>query len=285
MSAYMREAYESQAIEMSATEIRWPVTYFVYNVPNEFEALKHAFFNLPQTKSTLPLDRLRVGSRIGLTTWAIEAEYNSKRAEAINKDATEGSSVPGLEAEEVDYQVTGENRNIKQSLEWWGYGTFFKPAPDEKGAIGRDKSSVKGVDVPFPVVQFTVRRQWQRQNITLEMRDTWERTVGKVNDDTYRGYDKGEVRLEGVSLSLKGLPTQLIPVTFTFAVRFNEASVEFDSGIVDDPITVPDIEGWHVLDQRFTEQEDTDANAMVRRIAYVYKHRVLDYADFSLLGV
>lgn len=285
MTAYMRESYESQPIEMSATEVRWPVTHLVYNVPDEFEALKYAFFHLDQTKNTLPLDRLRVGSRVGLTTWAIEAEYNSKRAEAINKDATEGSSVPGIEAEEVDYQLSGENRNIKQSLETTGHGTFFKPAPDEGGAIGRDKSSVKGVDVPFPVVQFTVRRQWQRQDITLLMRDTWERTVGKVNDDTYRGYERGEVRLEGVSLSLKGLPTQLIPVTFTFAVRFNEADVEFDSGIVDDPIVVGDVEGWHVLDQRFEEKEDTDANAMIRRLTYVYKHRVLDYADFSALGV
>ncbi len=285
MAAYMREAYESQAISMSATDITWPVTYLVYNVPNEFEALKFAFFTLPGTKSTLALDTLRIGSRVGLTTWAVEATYSSKRAEPLNKDAVEGSSIPGLEAEEVDYQVSGENRNIKLSLETWRYGTVARPAPDEGGAIGRDKSSVKGVEVPFPVVQFTVRRQWQRQDITLEMRDTWERTVGKVNDDTYRGYERGEVRFEGTHLSLKGSPSQLIPVAFTFAVRFNDPGIEFDSGTEDDPIIVPDIEGWHVLDQRFEEDKDDAANAMIRRLSFVYKHRVLKYADFSTLGV
>jgi len=280
---YLREAYESQPISISRTEVDWPVTFNVYNVPNEYEALKFAFFTAPQFKGgNIPLDTMTVGSRLGLTTWAIDAKYNSKRAEPLNKDAVEGSAVPGLEAEEVDYDLSGENRNIKQSLETWSYANpLGDPAPDEGGAIGRDQKSVKGVDIPFPVVTFGVRRQWQRQHITLTMRGVWERMYGKVNNATFRGYARGEVRFDGAQCSLKGSPTQLIPVTFKFAARFNAASVPF----LEAGFTVANLEGWHVLDQRFTEKEDTGASAMVRRLTHAYKHRVLEYADFSTLGV
>jgi hypothetical protein len=276
-------SYEGQALEMSPTEVTWPQTWVGTGFSGELELLRHAFFNLPPNLGPAMLAKIRIGSRLGLTAWNVEATYSTKRKDPINKDAVEGESDPVADDEEIDYGIGTESRNIKKSLATVGYPAFFGPEPDEGGLIGVDKDGVQGVDINYGLVSFAITKQFQRQDITPELREAWEELSDPqhINDDTFRGYAAGEVRFDGISnCKVSGGPTHLIPVTFAFSRRKNLTDVDMGNSIV-----IPEVKGWQVIDPRFKEKEDTANDKMMRETLRVYVHDVLPEGDFSRLGI
>ena len=277
-------SYEGQALEMSPTEVTWPQTWIASGFADELAVLRHAFYNVPPNLGPAMLAKLRVGSRLGTNTWSIEASYSTKRKDALNKDAVEGGAYdPVPDDEEIDYGIGSETRNIKKSLATVGYPAFFGPEPDEGGLIGVDKDGVQGVDIPYGLVSFSITKQFQRQDITPELREAWEELSDPqhINDNTFRGYAAGEVRFDGISnCKVSGGPTHLIPVTFAFSRRKNLTDVDMGNSIV-----IPEVKGWQVIDPRFEEKEDVANDKMMRKTLRVYVHDVLPEGDFSRLGI
>lgn len=280
-------SYEGQSLEMSPTEVTWPQTWIASGFDDELAVLRHAFYAVPPNLGPAMLAKLRIGTRLGTRSWSVEASYSTKRKDAINKDATEGGAYdPVPDDEVIRYGIGSEARNIKQSLSTQRFPTseMLNPAPDEGGLIGVDKDGVHGVDINYGLVTFSVTKQFQRQDITLELREAWEELSDPqhVNNATFRSYPAGEVRFDGVSeCTIEGGPTHLIPVTFNFSRRRNQ--IDYDMQW--QAIVIPLVKGWQVIDPRYKTDVDEANSKMKRELQYVYVHDVLPAGDFARLGI
>lgn len=279
----LKESWGSQGLETTPDEQKADPTWVVSGVDDDVQAGQYAFFHLPQNFGPAKLARMRVGTRLGSRTWAIETHYTTKRKEAINKDAVEGNSDPVTDGEVIRYGIGSEVRNIKKSLATTGYPDFFGDPPDEGGLIGVDSDGVHGVDINYGLVSFSVTKQFQNQDLTAELREAWEELSDPqhINDDTFRSYPAGEVRFDGVSdCTIEGSPTHLIPITFNFSRRRNQIDVDMGQAIV-----IPLVKGWQVIDPRYKTDVDEANSKMKRELQYVYVHDVLPSGDFSRLGI
>lgn len=281
-----KEAWQGQPLEGSPNEVTWSQTWTASGFDDELAVFRHAFFHLPPNLGPAMLAKIRVGTRLGTRTWSVEASYSTKRKDAINKDAAQGDSDPIPDDEVIRYGIGSEARNIKQSLSTQRFPAppLLNPAPDEGGLIGVDSDGVHGVDVNYGLVSFSVTKQFQRQDITLELRQAWEELSDPqhVNNATFRSYPAGEVRFDGVSdCTIEGGPTHLIPVTFNFSRRRNQ--VDYDMQW--QAIVIPVVKGWQVIDPRYEDKGNTTTSTMRRELKYVYVHDVLPEGDFSRLGI
>lgn len=281
-----KQAWEGQPLEASPTEVTWSQTWTASGFDDELSVFRYAFFHLSPNLGPAMLAKIRVGTRLGTRTWSVEATYSTKRKDAINKDAAEGDEDPIPDDEVIRYGIGSEARNIKQSLSTQRFPgpAQLNPAPDEGGLIGVDSDGVHGVDINYGLVSFSVTKQFQRQDITQELREAWEELSDPqhVNNATFRTYPAGEVRFDGVSdCTIEGGPTHLIPVTFNFSRRRNQ--VDYDMQW--QAIVIPLVKGWQVIDPRYKTIDDTVNNKVKRELQYVYVHDVLPAGDFSRLGI
>lgn len=282
----LKESWGSQGLETTPDEQKADPTWVVSGVDDDVQAGQYAFFHLPQDFGPAKLARMRVGTRLGSRTWAIETHYTTKRKEAINKDAVEGNSDPLPDGEVIRYGIGSEARNIKQSLATLRYPTSeqLNPAPDEGGLIGVDSDGVHGVDINYGLVSFSVTKQFQRQDLTNTLRSAWEELSDPqhINNATFKGYSAGEVRFDGVSdCTIEGSPTHLIPVTFNFSRRRNQVNYDMQW----QAIVIPLVKGWQVIDPRYKTDVDEANSKMKRELQCVYVHDVLPAGDFSRLGI
>jgi hypothetical protein len=274
-------AFDVAPIDMTPDQVTWSQTWIATGFADELTAFRYAWWNTPRELGPARLSKLRIGSRLGMTSWALEASYSTKRETAINQGATEGGTYdPVPDGYVIEYAIGAENRNIRKSLLTQVYhdaGDYTDP----QGLIGLDKDGVHGVDIAYGLVSFSVTKQFQRQDITPELREKWEELSDPqhVNDDTFGGYPAGEVLFVGISnCRVTGSPTNLIPVTFSFERRRNQTAVEFGPDI-----TIDEIKGWQVVEPRYVEKEDSTNHVMTREIKSVAIHDVFPEADFSEL--
>ena len=140
---------------------------------------------------------------------------------------------------------------------------------------------VEGVDIAVPVFNFTETHYKPDEEITGAYKGILFNLTGKVNSDTFKGFQPGEVLFLGATGSKR---TQLgedadWEITYRFAGSPNV------SGLTIGPITGITKKGWEYLWVRYADQEDTAAKAIVKRPIAAYIERVYDDGSFAGLGL
>jgi len=100
---------------------------------------------------------------------------------------------------------------------------------------------------------------------------------GRVNDDAWRVYAKGEVRLLSVSGSPKG--EYVVPLTFRFEAIPNETNIVIGA------VTVTAKEGHEYLWVYGEMKEDATAKCKVIQPQGAYVEKIYEYGDFSSIGL
>lgn len=178
------------------------------------------------------------------------------------------------------FDTTGGTEHITQSL--GTIAAYARPgdsaaADDFEGAIGvaLGQDRVEGTDIISPTYRWTERVYLGNSIVTAAYRANVYSLTGKVNEYSFRGFDKGEVLFIGARGSQRG--SEDWEVTFEFAARPNRTGLEVGN------ITGIEKEGWQYVWFLY-KQRDTGDDRFLRPIK-AYVEKVYRYGDFSDLEI
>ena len=201
---------------------------------------------------------------------------------ADTDDCFEGEAVYGLiefdsSSAELSFDTTGKTTHISQSLATAGSYAETGTAPDFGGAIGVTKDAVQGVDIVVPGYAWSESYVLLNTTVTQAYRVQLARMTGKTNDDTFRGFDAGEVLFLGARGQVHDLNS--MKVEFLFEAAPNATDLEVGN------ITGISKLGHQYLWARYREVEDTTANAVIQYPKFAYVETVYYAEDLSLIGI
>jgi hypothetical protein len=151
-------------------------------------------------------------------------------------------------------------------------------APNYQGAIGVTEDRVEGVDITVPVFNFSETKYIDALNVTPSFKYNLFLLTGKVNNNWFKGYAKGELLFLGATGSKRG--RERWAITYKFAASPNVVNQPIgDSGMMVSK------EGWQYLWVRFVDDEDPTAKTLIKRPVAAYVEQVYPYGDFSTLGI
>jgi hypothetical protein len=227
-------------------------------------------------------------SFLGDNAWQVQISYS--------KDGAEDGTEPLKRARSFD--TTGGTQHITQGKKTGtreldfateGEGTadvyenrFPSSAPDQKGAIAVDESSVNGVDIVVPQLQWQESYDVPNAYVT----NAWIRSVagvtGTTNAASFRGFDAGEVLFMGCSGSQEWDDQRgrgPWSLTFRFVASRNVSGDKIGD------ITGISKKGHEYLWVKYETAQDSSSQSLIRKPRFVYVNKVYDSSDFSKLGI
>jgi hypothetical protein len=189
-------------------------------------------------------------------------------------------TTPATGESTFQFDTGGGTQHITQSLETTdsaGKTGAADPPPDYHKAIGVTEDSVEGVDIALPVYNWSETHYLSTETVTNSYKGDLFRATATYNESSFKGFEPGECLFLGASGSQRSEGDW--EINFRFASLPNK--------------TVDDIEGldsvnklgWEYVWVRYEDEEDTTANALVKRPVAVYVERVYEASDFGLLGI
>lgn len=176
------------------------------------------------------------------------------------------------------FDTGGGTQHITQSIETvQRYAAEGNTAPDFQGAIGVAKDSVEGVDITMPVYNFSETHYFDASVVTSSYKGLLFHKTGMYNNDSFKGFEPGEVLFLGASGSKRG--TGDWEITFRFAASQNRSEIKV--GEIG-PISK---KGWEYLWVRYEDAEDTNAKALIKKPVAAYVEKVYYGTDFTSLGI
>lgn len=216
----------------------------------------------------------------GTGIWRAEATYKLPST----LDAPDPYAIGAIR---LTVETTGGTMHRSASIETVGfYSAAQGGPPDYEGAIGVTSSGVQGVDVPMAVFNLRAEKAWDPA--TPPDLGVIYRLSAKVNNAQFTvtdggtgmavTFEKGELLFRGGSLGGQRGDGG-IPVTYLFEATPNA------TGLSVGRMTGISMEGWQYLWARYKEEDDAGASEVVPRPLHAYVEQVLEYGDFSALGL
>ncbi len=257
---YVAEKFESRSAQLGASSRRELIAT-VHGTADEDVALTYfnawapaTWYNL--TKQAVELDRG------GETWWLGRAEYGPKKLPEVGQSS-------------YTFDTAGGSAHITQSLEVTD-SDAVDGVPDHFNVIGGSADGVDGLDIQVPALEWTENHQLAPDAVTHAYVRFLARMTGRTNDDTFRGYEAGEVLFRGAQGNKRG--EELWTVNYHFAASENRDGLEIGDLRVNKP-------GWGYLDVRYEWTEDAAAKILVPKPIVALVHRVHYEFDFSTLGI
>ncbi len=242
--------------------------YLVFEAADEKAAVEAVYNHTPARYAGVPLELVEIEERLAENIFKVSAAY--RRSSASQAAASENDD-PAF-----SFDTGGGTQHITQSLET--VGRYPGSAPDLNGAIGYDGQSVAGVEITMPVMNFTETRYLKNSKVTTAYKTRVAECTGRVNDEKFKGYSKGEVLFLGASGARRGVSNDdLWEITFKFAVSPNRKNIRIGG------IAIPAKYGWDYLWVRYADNVGNDT--LVKRPCAAYCERVYEFADFGKLGL
>ena len=264
MSATIAEKLGSGELQSGDTG-RHEKLYVIRNETSEASALSLLESTAPGTFAGLVLQTARVSPVDGSSNiWIGEAEY----ADPEEVEPAEGTTV-------FSFNTSGGSQHITQSISTTDKkAPTGKTAPDFKGAINAtEKGSVDGVDIIVPVYRWSETHVVADSKVTNAYKGQLFALTGTTNDDTWQGYNAGEVLFEGASGSKRG--DGAWEITYSFASSPNR------TGIVIGDCQAIDKKGWEYLWVLYSDAEH--GGMLTKQPRAVYVEKVYEEDDFAKL--
>jgi len=173
------------------------------------------------------------------------------------------------------FDTGGGTEHVTQSLHTVATHAASGIAPSHGGAIGVTRDSVDGVDIIVPVYNWTEQHYLDDAYVTDSYKNTLFWLTGRVNQQSFRGKEPGEVIFLGASGSLRDEDDWEISFRFAASPNQWDLSVGTMTGIAK--------RGWEYLWVSY--EDDEDQGSAIKTPAFVYVEQVYQYGDFSRLGI
>lgn len=249
------------------------IEYLLRGTEDDSEALQFALANSPEFWDGLVRGEPEI-EQIGVDIWSIVIPYTELQPSSRNPQTGEVI---------FSFSLGLESQNIKQSLRT--ISAHAAPGhtanvDDFRGAINvhidGGRFVVEGIDVGAPTSVFTYEFRAPQSLVTDAYLSTLEDIRGKVNETDWRRWEAGSLRLMGVTgtVSQSG-DSNLV---FTFEHRPNRRSITVGN------ISGIDVDGWDVLWILYGPDIDGAGKRIIARPIAAYVERVIERAEFRLLG-
>lgn len=265
-------------------------------------ALEYAYTIFPDTKE-LPVSgggaQILVIDQIKLTEirdWEYEAtatyKYNLNSGTGGDRGGSGGGPAPEvLPFYRFEFNIGGGTRIIKKAVDV--RNAFYNedhpigpitPFTPPGNLIGLTEDGVEGAAVPTGELVLQITGYYYPTTVDLDFVNTVAEVLrgtyntGSYNDDTFLGFDAGEVQLRNVSGG--GTVVDIIPITFDFSIKKNITD-EPDEGFTN--LTAL---GHDIIDYRFRQEVEDDPNGDADLLMKPWTRSVFQVAtpeDYSLL--
>ena len=210
----------------------------------------------------------------------------------------------GRGAVQFSFDTSGGKEKITQSkatIESAGAsdadGSIPRNVPDCKGGIGVTDTSIEGVNITVPKLEFTVTCVAAAANLPPNFIMRLKAAVGSVNDDhfsvTYKGqvleFDEQELLFLGGPGSYRGNGDWEFNLKFAASDTVEDLVLgQTVDSITGDPnvagvIRIARKRGWEYLWVFYKEQKDSVSSRLVRLPLAAYVERVYDPINFDAL--
>ena len=174
------------------------------------------------------------------------------------------------------FDTGGGSQHITQSLATVArYGRPGTTAGNFMGAIGVTNDSVEGVDVTIPVYNFSEVHYKKKSFVDENYKDTLFELTGTVNSKPFRKFVAGEVLFLGASGTKRGSDDWELVYRFASSPNMSQIVIGDIKGIVKG--------GWEYLWVQYTDEEDTNAQTLIKRPMSVHIEQVYPYRNFDRL--
>lgn len=246
------------------------IEYNVFEVTEETLAIEAVKGTAPETYLNMNLQGFSVSERINENTWRIAANYAYVQNENTDDSEVENEST-------FSFDTSGGTKHLTHSIK-----TIEKASnsPDYKQAINYDGSTVQGVDITMPTMNFSETHYFKPSKVSTSFKKKIADLTGKVNDSSFKGYSKGEVLFLGASGSRRGTGRKdLWEISFKFAVSPNQ------SGLKIGDLSISKKEGWQYLWVRYATDTDASKENLVSKPLGAYVEQVYEYGSLRGLGI
>lgn len=203
--------------------------------------------------------------QLGPQLWEGSAQYGRAKKEPETGESS------------FQFETGGGSQHITQSLGTSRYAPDGETAPNFKGAIGATANSVEGVDITVPQYSFSETHYLPLDAVTDAYTATLFGLTGRVNAGPFRGFAAGEVLFEGASGSQRGEEDWEISYRFAASPNVSSLTIGEISGIAKG--------GWQYLWVLYEDEEDGEADRLVKRPVAAYVENVYYTGNFNLLGI
>jgi len=147
--------------------------------------------------------------------------------------------------------------------------------PNVAGAIGVTKDGVEGCDVIVPTFSWKETHVYSTASINEAYMIALANVTGSVNSDSFRSFEPGEVRFDGVD------GRQLSPIKF--AIDYSFSASPNATGLTIGAMSGISKKGWEYL--WILYGETTSNNRLVKVPIACYVNQVYPYIAFAGLGI
>lgn len=175
------------------------------------------------------------------------------------------------------FSSMGGTAHITQSLNTTIHPLTEANPPDFGGAIGVTETSVEGVDVPTPRVEFVLHRI--KASVTPEYMKHISYSVGKTNIGTFLTFTRCELMFMGFDSTLSS------DGAYAFAFKFAASPTRDVPVTINGETTYITKLGWEYLWFRYRKDVDADAKRVVHVPLAAYVERIAEEMDFNTLEV
>lgn len=262
MSVTITEKFDSREITEGIESPSVDLIYIVEGTEDDAAVRLTVEATIPAFFDGLAFQQYHI-KHVGRGIWEVSARYGKLEPKDTNQST-------------FSFDTGGGTTHITQSLQTPGkHAPPGKVAPDFKGAIGVTTDSVEGTDITIPVYNFTETHYIPIANVTGAYKATLFALTGRVNDDTFKGFEAGEVLFMGASGALRREDDWEITFRFAASPNINGLAMGGIAGI--------DKKGWEYLWVRYADAEDQ--NVLVKQPIAVYVEKVYEEGDFSQLAI
>lgn len=267
----------SRKINSRTGEIDWvlsekEVGYLVTGVSKRDDARKEVLAKAPESEDALPLKSIRFEGFSGDEAMEFSVIYGALET------TSGGNSDDEEEEPTVSFDCSGGTTHIVRSLNQ----RKLKSEPNPGGMIGWNgklgaEAEYSGVDVVSATMRETYTSRMKLSRLTTAYKRMLANLTGKVNSGVFKGWKPGEVLFLGASFSGSVSGSELITVTYNFAIQQNEENVPIFDGVRVNK------KGWEYLwtISRTVADPETKANRVEIQNAFV--DQVYAQADFGQL--
>jgi hypothetical protein len=183
------------------------------------------------------------------------------------------------------FDATGGTQKVFEALAQTASGAN---APAAGKQINIDAGKVQGVDIVVPQLTLTINQKFAGSTLTLPWVRAFAQLIGTTNDDTFLGFEAGELLLLG------GNGTQPVAYNDDGTTTFGERDVSFqfayspnrdDLAFSGDRISVTGVtkKGHDYIWYAYETAENTDS--LAADLIGVYVATVYEESDYTTLGI
>lgn len=268
----VEESYpaHNKAINAYGECVSSEINYIVFDATDEDKALKAVLSYAPKEMSGAELSKIEINERLEETTFSVIATYDSNQSQQSTKEEDDEEST-------LSFSCGGGSAHMtvaysQQCILDGGINPGL--AIGWNGKTKSDEMEIAGVDVPAPEFRETYTKRMNVSKLTTAYRKKVGNLVGKVNNSSFKGWQAGEVMFTNISFSANDKSNKVI-VTFEFAIRPNEKTTLWGHDVPK--------KGYDYLWTIPCEKVENGIPVVKPRA--IFKAQVVQYADFSVLGV